>query len=341
MLRRVNILLFLFVCCGLFAQQRYFEIEVRQPARIQLPAGRPDVRTLLVVNNAVPQPASFGHMDKRNDENTGSSMVDLNDAARQCVFGVVEQLEDEGVYVDVSVIDRSQNEVMNFYKRTPLTPARADSLMDFYGADALMALNQIVLYDVRESFETDDDTYYAYLQAYCSTHWSIHYKGKANPLNFSKSDTLYWSGEDRQESRALAQLPERSVALIDFAFYAGGECAKMLHPQWVLEDRYIYYAQSAVMDKALDLFTRQHWMQAFDCWQTIAMNMSESHMMRAYASADMAVCSEMMGDYDAAIKCVGQAISILEKMRTVDAVQQRVNLAAYREQLLKRKNAKF
>lgn len=338
MIKKLYILL-LFLVCTLCAtgQQRYFQIEVRQPAKIQLPSGRPDVQTVLVVNNAVAQPPTFGHMDKRNDENTGTSAVDLNDAARQCVFGAVEELELEGVYADVSVMDKSQNKVQNFYKRALLSGLRADSLMDFYGVDALLVLNQIVLYDVQESFETEDDTYYAYLQAYCSTHWSIHYKGKTNPLTFSKSDTLLWSGEDKVESRALAQLPNRETALIDFAYYAGGECAKMLHPQWVLEDRYVYYSQSDAMDRALDLFTRQHWKDAFDCWQQIAMDARESHMMRAYASADMAICAEMMGDYDAAARCAAQAITILEKMHTKDALQQRVNLTAYKERVQKRK----
>lgn len=324
-------------CCCLMAQQRYFEIEVLQPAELQLPAGRPDVQQLLVVNNAIVQPAAFGHVDKRNDETIGNASIDLNDAARQCLFGVVDELEAEAIYADISLLDRSQNQTKNFYKRTPLTSSRADSLMDYYGADAILVLNQIVLYDVQEAFETTDDTYYAYLQAYCSMHWSIHYKGIPNPISFAKSDTLLWNGEEDSEQEAMAQLPDRRTALLDFAYYAGEECAKMLHPQWVKEDRYVYYSKSEAMNRALDLFTRQHWLEAFEVWQMIAMSNAETHLMRAYASADMAVCAEMMGDFDAAAKCVTQAVSILEKMHTKEAYQQRVNLTAYHQRLMKRK----
>lgn len=335
--KRYISLIFLLCSCCLMAQQRYFEIEVLQPAKLQLPAGRPDVQQLLVVNNAAVQPAAFGHTDKRNDENTGNASIELNDAARQCIFGLVEELENEAVYADVSLLDRSQNLTKNFYKRTPLTASRADSLMDYYGTDALLVLNQIVLYDVQESFETDNSTYYAYLQTYCSMHWSIHYKGIANAVSFTKADTLLWSGEDVQEARAMAQLPDRRTALLDFAYYAGAECAKMLHPQWVTEDRYIYYSHSESMDQALALFTRQHWREAFDAWQRIAMSNDETRLMRAYASADMAVCAEMMGDFDAAIKCVAQAISVLEKMHTKEAFQQRINLTVYQKRLQQRK----
>lgn len=342
MRKQLYILILSLVCCfGLHAQQRYFSIEVREPAKLQLPAGRPEVRTLLVVNNTVTQPDNFGHKNKRNDQETGVSAVELQDAARQCVFGAQEVLDAEGVYEEVGVISKSQNEMRNFYRRTPLTAQRADSLMDFYGADAILVLNQLVLYDVLESFETENDTYYAYLQAYCSMQWSIHYKGKTNPLTFTKSDTLYWAEEDTQERVALAGLPDRQTALLDFAYYAGEESAKMLYPQWVPADRYVYCAKSEAMDTALRSFTRQQWNTAFEQWQTIAMSASETAQMRAYASADMALCAEMMGDYDAAIRCVNQAVQLLEKVRTMEALQQRVNLIAYRDELGKRKNAKF
>ena len=75
-MNRLYLSIFL-LCCAFVAeaQQRYFEIEVRQPARVQLPEDRPDVRSLLVVNNAAIQPASFGHRNKRNDEETGSTNI--------------------------------------------------------------------------------------------------------------------------------------------------------------------------------------------------------------------------------------------------------------------------
>lgn len=339
MFRRLYILLFVLVCSlGLQAQQRYFQIEVREPAKVQLPAGRPEVGTLLVVNNTMTQPANFGHMNKRNNEEKGIAAVDLTDAARLCVLGATEVLEAEERYDEVSVVPKSQNTVRNFYKRTPLTAQRADSLMDFYGADALLALNQLVIYDVQESFLTEDDDYYAYLQAYCSMQWSIHYKGKTNPYSFTKADTLYWAAQDEQEAQALMGLPDRKTALLDFAAYAGAESIKMLFPQWVSVDRYVYTAKSDAMDAALTSFTRQQWKDAFDQWQKIAMDNSQTAQLRAYASMDMALCAEMMGDYDAGVRCVNQAVQLMGKVRTMDALQQRVNMAAYRDELAKRKN---
>ena len=337
-MNRLYLSIFL-LCCAFVAeaQQRYFEIEVRQPARVQLPEDRPDVRSLLVVNNAAIQPASFGHRNKRNDEETGSTNIDLQDAARQCVFGALEALEQTELYDEVSVLDKSLNPKKSFYKRTPLTSAIADSLMAFYGCDALLSLNQLVLYDVLESYETESGTFYAYLQAYVTTQWSIHYRGQKNSMLFSISDTLLWAEENASEVTALMALPDRQTALVDFAFYAGNESAKALFPQWATEERYLYHATSKDMDVALQYFTKQQWQAAFEAWQQIALNPTETPLLRAYSYADMALAAEMMGDFDAAIQCVDEAVDLFAKLHTSDAIQQKVNLLYYRSQLLSRK----
>ena len=329
------------LCCAFVAeaQQRYFEIEVRQPARVQLPADKPEVSSLLVVNNAAIQPTSFGHRNKRNDEETGSTNIDLQDAARQCVFGALEALEQTDLYDEVSVLDKSLHPKKSFYKRTPLTAAAADSLMAFYGCDAILSLNQLVLYDVLESYETDRSTYYAYLQAYVTTQWSIHYRGRKNTQLFSISDTLLWAEENASEVNALMALPDRQTALVDLAFYAGNESAKALFPQWTTEERYLYHAASKEMDAALQYFTKQQWQAAFDAWQQIALSTAESLLIRAYSFADMALAAEMMGDFDAAVRCVDEAVSLFAKLHTSDALQQKVNLLYYRNQLLSRKKA--
>ena len=339
-MNRIFLSIFL-LCCTFIAeaQQRYFEIEVRQPARVQLPDNQPEVSRLLVVNNAAFQPDSFGHRNKRNDEETGSTNIDLQTAGRQCVFGALEALEQTEQYEEVSVLDKPLNPKKSFFKRTPLTSSVADSLMTFYGCDALLSLNQLVLYDVLESYETESGTFYAYLQAYVTTQWSIHYIGQKNSFVFAISDTLLWAKEDASEVTALMALPDRQTALIDFAFYAGNESAKALYPQWTTEERYLYHAASKDMDVALQYFTKQQWQAAFEAWQQIALNPTESQLLRAYSYADMALAAEMMGDFDAAIQCVDEAVSLFAKLHTSDALQQKVNILYYRSQLLSRKKA--
>lgn len=329
------------LCCTLClaAQQRYFEIELLQPARITLPASRPAVQRVLVVNNAALQPEAFGHKNKRNDSDTGNASVDLSTAARQCLFGAVEGLEQTALYDEVSVLDRQLNPKKSFYKRSPISAQQADSLMTFYDVDAILSLNQLVLYDVMESYLTDADTYFAYLQAYCNSQWSIHYRG-GQTASFAYADTLLWSEESRSEVEALMALPDRQVALIDMANYVGRHAVASLYPQWVTAERYLYYAASSEMETALQLFTRQDWAAALSVWQTIANKSANGPILRAYAMADMALCSEMMGDFDAAIRSTEQAIEQFKQVHTTDAAQQRVNLSYYKEQLNQRKLTK-
>ncbi|MBQ0033691.1 MAG: hypothetical protein KBS77_00150 [Bacteroidales bacterium] len=342
MKKRILILLAVILCAfGMMAQQRYFSIEVRQPAKQQLPAGSPHVDNLLLVNNAVIQPAAFGHQNKENDMPAGTSEVDLSDAVRLCMFGLQNRFEEDESFADLALVIESQNTGGSFYRRKNLTSAKADSLMDIYGSDALLALNQLVLYDVAETYETENANYYAYLQAYCSMQLSIHFRGKTSPFTFVYSDTLMWGNEDISPKRAQAAIPERQSALLDFAYYAGGMAAASLFPQWETEDRYMYYAPDDDMDDAWDEFRHQRWQSAFDGWKEVAESGSKTLLLRAYAMADMAVAAEMMEDYSMAIKCANQAIAFFSKVRTMDAQQQRVNVGAYRDELTKRSSYKF
>ena len=143
--------------------------------------------------------------------------------------------------------------------------------------------------------------------------------------------------ENASEVNALMALPDRQTALVDFAFYAGNESTKALFPQWTTEERYLYHAASKDMDVALQYFTKQQWQAAFEAWQQIALNPTATPLLRAYSYADMALAAEMMGDFDAAIQCVDEAVALFAKLHTSDAIQQKVNLLYYRSQLLSRK----
>lgn len=337
-LRKSLVLSFLLtlLCCAsqmARAQQYYFTIEVRQPAAVRLPMQQ--VQRVLLVNNSAQQRADFGHYNKRNDEAREGSTVDLSMAARQLLFGLYAGLQEQEVFAEVSMLAESQNAENNFYKRSYLTDQQVKNLCQTYGADAVLAMNQLVIYDLQESFLTDGNTYFAYLEAYCSTHWTLHCPGQKN-VSFAASDTLIWEKEHRSEVTALQALPARQTALLDMAYYSGEQVSRRIFPQWVAQDRYVYQGKDIAFSQGLEAFSHQRWEKAAEIWERCYQEQKDK-LMQAYAAADVALAYEMMEQFDRAIAWTDRAIAAIQQKRTAEAVQQYVNLNYYRSLIEKRK----
>lgn len=333
--------LFILIICSLAisAQQHFFTVEIRQPAEENALAYDTTIRSLLLVNNTLTQPDDFGHKNKVNDISSGEASIDLHDAARHCLFGLETGLLEQDAFDDISILETTQNHSSNFYSRKQLSSKQIDSLCTLYATDAVLALNQLVIYDIQEVFLTDNDTYYAYLEVYASLQWTLQSKGK-NARNITSSDTLVWAAEMNDEMAALLELPDRQTALLDFAYYTGEHLSKRLLPQWVQQERFLYSGKDTRFQDGLNAFSRQHWKEAISCWDKIYNDNKVDKLQRAYAAANVAVAFEMMESFRMALRYTDAALKMLSSSRSPDALQQIINLRYYRSIVEKRRNQK-
>lgn len=311
-----------------------------QPAELKLKA---PISSLLLANNTVMQPADFGHSLQMNGNSLGKQSVDLSTAAKNCLFGVAATLEQQEMFDEVSLLPTTLNSSSNFYSRNRISSAQADSLCQVYGTDAVLVLNQLVIYDLQDSWLTEESNYYAFIEAYCSGHWTLFYKGISTPQVFAMADTLAWEQFGPTQERAILGLPNHKEALLDFAIYAGEEWAKKLAPQWITADRYFYRNKNEQIMAGIDYMTHQQWDYAIRQWQ-LAYNVARSKNSKkreletmAYAAANIAVSYEIMDDFSSAINWTEKAIAAFKKMKSPDAPQQVVNLQYYLAQLKERK----
>ena len=335
--RRLHIFLF-FVLLAIptFAQEQwYFFVDERHPAERPLLKNK---QRILVVNNALPQPHEFGHTTVIDGENRAGVQVDLSRAILSTLFSATQTLEASGEFDVVELMDISQNHTTNYYARHLLNHSNAEKLCTDYQADALLILNQLVLYDVLESFPTDEGAYYAYLQAYAQSHWSIHYAGQSRDRSFTQSDTLLWESDlHYQRTRSLTDLPDRQEALLYLAKELGSRVANSFVPSWQTTRRYIYdlYALQA----GLSAFRYQQWEKAIGYWQ-LAMGDRKLAMgdkkTAACATANIAIAYEMQGDYASACDYAQHAIRLFGAWKTAYGRQQQANIRYYLEQLQER-----
>ena len=320
----------LLVLCSLYVnaqQQWYFSVDERYPAERQQLQGK---QRILVVNNALTQPQDFGHSTILDGENKGNVEIDLSRSVLYCLFATTQRMESTGEFDAVELMDISQNHSTNYYTRTPLTFSQAERLCADYQADALLTLNQLVLYDVVESFPTDEGTYYAYLQAYAQSHWTIHYAGQTREATFTQADTLLWESQlHYTRAQSLSDLPSRQEALLYLARELGNRMGSSFAPSWQTTRRYIYELPD--LQAGLDAFRLQRWNSAINQWITIVD--SKDKKAAACAAANIAIAYEMLGDYASACDYAQRASRLFGAWKTAYGRQQQVNIRYYLAQL--------
>jgi tetratricopeptide (TPR) repeat protein len=327
------------------AQQWYFTIDEYKDAERNALRG---VRNVLVVNNALIQPADFGHSTVLDGKNQSGIEIALDRAPLYNMFSLTQFLDASGELTRVELLDQSQNSSTNYYQRMVLSQERARELIQTYEVDALLVLNQLVLYDVVEAFLTDEGGYYAYMQAFAQSHWNVYYSDHRPVKTITQADTLVWESDiENTRMQALNKLPNRQEALLYLATTVGEALGQSLVPSWEPARRYLYTADNIHVQNGLDAFRYQRWEEAIYHWQQVAndesnvesrkLKVKEDKKAAAVAAANIAIAYELLGDYALACDYASEASRLFGALKTAWARQQQVNIRYYLEQLRAKK----
>ena len=322
------------------AQQWYFTIDEYRDAEH---TALRDVRRVLVVNNALVQPTDFGHSTVLDGKNQGGIEVALDRAPLYNMFSLTQLLDGSGELDLVELLDKSQNSSTNYYQRMVLSQQRANELLQRYNVDALLVLNQLVLYDVVEAFLTEEGGYYAYMQAFAQSHWNVYYADRRPVRTITQADTLVWESDiEYTRTLALNKLPNRQEALLYLASEVGTKLGQSLVPSWEPVRRYLYDDDHAYVQQGLEAFRRQRWEEAILYWQSVAnteggkSSNSSNRSKRgkdkkaaAVAAANIAIAYELLDDYALACDYASEAFRLFGALKTAWARQQQVNIRYY------------
>jgi tetratricopeptide (TPR) repeat protein len=331
------------------AQQWYFTIDEYRDAERDVLR---DVRRVMVVNNAVMQPETFGHSTVLDGYTQSGISVNLERSLLYTMFSVTQTLDASGEMDAVELLDVSQNTSNNYYSRQLLSSSAARELLQNYEMDALVVLNQLVVYDVLESFEVEEGGQYAYLQAFAQSHWSVYYADASRrTASFTQADTLVWESDVKYtRTQALNMLPDRQEALLYLASVLGDNIGASMLPSWEPVRRYLYDDDNTHVQKGLEAFRYQRWEEAILYWQSVAnteggkSSNSSNRSKRgkdkkaaAVAAANIATAYEMLGDYALACDYASEASRLFGALKTAWGRQQQVNIRYYLEQLQAKK----
>ena len=331
----------LLLAAPIVAQQWHFTIdEYRDAARKELRG----VRSVLVVNNALVQPNDFGHSTVLDGDHKSGISIPLNKALLYSLFSLTQTLDESGDFDAVELLDVSQNTSTNYYARQSLSASKVQNLIQTYEVDALLVLNQLVLYDVLEAFQTDEGGQYAYMQAFAQSHWSMYFADATRrSQTLSYADTLLWESKvEYTRTQALNQLPNREDALLYLASTLGEGLGKSFVHSWVAVSRYLYDIDDTHIKAGLQSFRYQRWEKAIYHWQQVANEEAKGESLKvkgkdnkaaAVAAANIAIAYELLGDYSLACDYANEACRLFGALKTAWARQQQANIRYYLEQL--------
>ena len=331
----------LLLAAPIVAQQWHFTIdEYRDAERKELRG----VRSVLVVNNALVQPNDFGHSTVFDGDHKSGISIPLNKALLYSLFSLTQTLDESGDFDAVELLDVSQNTSTNYYARQSLSASQVQNLIQTYEVDALLVLNQLVLYDVLEAFQTDERGQYAYMQAFAQSHWSMYFADATRrSQTLSYADTLLWESKvEYTRTQALNQLPNREDALLYLASTLGEGLGKSFVHSWVAVSRYLYDIDDTHIKAGLQSFRYQRWEEAIYHWQQVANEEAKGERLKvkgkdnkaaAVAAANIAIAYELLGDYSLACDYANEACRLFGALKTAWARQQQANIRYYLEQL--------
>ena len=343
------VLCLLLLALPMAAQDWYFSIdEYREPEQATLQG----VQRLLVVNNALVQPEDFGHSTVVDGQHQNGVSVKLDRALLYAMFSLTRTLDESGDFISAELLDISQNTSTNFYNRQTLSAQRVRGLLLEYEVDALLVLNQLIVYDVLESFIAEEGDQFAYIQAFAQSHWSVYY-ADANKMDYSftYADTLVWeSGLTYTRAQALNKLPSRQEALLYLASVLGEDLGRSMVHTWVSVPRYLYADSHEAVQAGLNAFRYQRWEEAILYWQSVANTEGGKSSNRsnrskrgkdkkaaAVAAANIAIAYELLGDYSSACDYANEASRLFGALKTAWGRQQQVNIRYYLEQVRAKK----
>ena len=277
----------------------YTTLDVLRPAQVEF---SPDVEKILIVNNSTIQPANFGHTTRSLGGQLQTLEIETDSAALFTLSVLAEEIENTDFFNSVDLLLNSINNNSDFTSITPLQKTSLRELYKIYDVDAILSLDHMVVKDeIREYYNSEWNEYLALLAVRYETLWSIHHPQKIGVTAVHFKDSLFWESESYNRAQMQGGLPDRQDAIIDGALFVGQNSAKRFIPHWEKSDRYFYDSANKLMKQGMDSVYVKNWEAALSLWNQV-FNSTNNIKLKAQAANNIAIVSEITGDYDKALE---------------------------------------
>lgn len=276
--------------CG---TMNYIGIETYNPAEVTFPEG---VAKVLVVNNAVPQPADAGYTYLLGGESQDTCRARADSALFDACRSLGEAMVDASYFDDVLLYHDATRSDKEAADARQLAPERVRTLCAETGADAVISLDRL-LFDMRREVGSLGE---GFLIGTIDVRMAGVIRGylpdREAPLaTIHVSDSLLWAESADYLPLLDKILPSPDEALRAAGEYIGAKAYINFVPHWDKETRWYFTGAGARWKEAAAYAAEQKWSQAEEWWNRL-FNNSRGDKARAKAASNLALCHEMKGE---------------------------------------------
>ncbi|MDR1881712.1 MAG: DUF6340 family protein [Prevotella sp.] len=310
---------------------RYMGIETYNPADVTYPA---NVRKVLIVNNALPQPPDRGYefkllgISQTDKAETDSALFD----ACRALGGAIAEAN---YFDDVLLFQEATRKDSVFFLDVKLTQEEVAALCEETGAEAVISFDRL-LFDIKKDVKAFPEGYVSgEIQIAIEGIARSYLPGRANPVaTILASDSLLFREEASRIEEVAALLPTTNDALRTAGDYIGHKIYPAFVPHWKEELRWYFTASGARWKEASVYAADEKWENASERWLYIHAHSSRWES-KAKAASNLALACEVTGNLEKALEWAKTAHSLFDKNRGSDNAQTRVQ-QLYVETLEKR-----
>lgn len=306
-------------------------INVQKPAQITLPQ---NIENIGIINNAVPQPHNWGHVD--SDKSAKQEQVSVPSDSIIPIFAetLFENLIDLNLFNNVALYEVPLRNDTDFLTEMPIDSVTAKEICDITHSDAIVSIDRLLIGTSSFNEAYDYTSVAKFLDAKVDVRFRIYSKKGsqiANPLYYS--DSIYWAGLYNRKDQILGDsIPPREQAVKEAAIFAAEKIAGSLSSTWIEEVR-LYYGDVKSANKKVEV---NDWQAALDLWKK-AFDSEIKPKKKARIAYNIALAYELSDNIKEAIRWSNTAVKLFEENAQTNIDQTYLTRAlAYQAQLIER-----
>ena len=313
------ILFSIIIIFGLGAcKTKSLSVKVLKPADIYISS---KINTLAVVNRSLPVKGGGNRVvNVLEGILSGEEIFADKHGSEKCVMGVADGLLNSprfNVTVPSGMDDIRGTGTAQFAE--PLQWSIVEQICKDYSADALILLetfdsNSSKKSGVKQKKETIDgkEVFYnehiASIDIAVNSGWRIYYPAERKIVDQNVfTDHKGWDHKGRTKKEAVAGLPSQSRTIEDAGYYAGKQYAHRISPMWIWVSRKYYVKGNDDFKDARYKVQAKKWEDAAAIWKKYVNDIDIK--VAGYACYNMALASEVFGEFDIALDWAQRAYS--------------------------------
>lgn len=314
-------------------------IDVQKPEEILLP---PTISNIAIVNNAVPQPQSVGHVEykytKKGDKIKKNVSVQNDDACKTLTESLYTELSNINRFNTISYYEYPLRNDTSYTEILKIDTNTLQELFNKTNSDAIIALDRLTINTTSNTEPYDLGIDIDFLDINIEAYLSLYPKDiSKEPSRFYLSDSIYWDAMYTSKNRQLLSkdtIPSMENALIESTSYIAEKIAKAFVPTWVSKLR-VYYGDSKEANRNIEA---NEWEQARSTWESL-YKVEQNTKKKARLASNIALGYEVADNLQDALKWAQTAVELFTQTTTTEIDKNNLQMAKdYYEELLTRLN---